>query len=178
MNGVMSNGTAPVTRSHTNAAGSDSSDCQIELARAAGLSVRLADSIDEISKAPALTWDCLIAIDFIEHLPKDGLIAFLAQAHRVLKPGGCLILRAPNGDSPFVGRNLFNDITHYWAYTSVAIEALLKMAGFQRVEFADGTVAGSYLSTRRIGRQAGDPHCARWRRSPTCAPMSRNLLRK
>jgi len=126
---------------YTNAAGSDSSDCQIELARAAGLNVRLADSIDEVSKAPESAWECLIAIDFIEHLPKDGVITFLAQAHRVLKRGGCLILRAPNGDSPFVGRNLFNDITHCWAYTSVATEALLKMAGFQRLEFADESIA-------------------------------------
>ena len=46
-----------------------------------------------------------------------------------------------NGDSPFAGRNLFNDITHVWAYTSIATRALLQMAGFGRVEFADESSA-------------------------------------
>ena len=121
--------------------GSDSSVSQIDLARAAGLSAKLADSLIELQQQPAETWSCLIAIDFIEHLPKDVLIDFLAQAQRTLKPGGCLILRAPNGDSPFVGLNLFNDITHYWAYTTVATHALVKMAGFTSVEFRDESLA-------------------------------------
>jgi SAM-dependent methyltransferase len=99
--------------------------------------VVLGDSLQQLNHCPAETWDCLIAIDFIEHLPKDVLLQFLAESRRVLKPGGCLILRAPNGDSPFVGRNLFNDITHYWAYTTIATQALLEMNGFRKVEFVD-----------------------------------------
>jgi 2-polyprenyl-3-methyl-5-hydroxy-6-metoxy-1,4-benzoquinol methylase len=127
---------------YTQASGSDSAECQTDLARAAGLAVVRADSIAELKRHPLDRWDCLIAIDFIEHLPKDGLIEFLAECQRTLKPGGCLILRAPNGDSPLVGRNLFNDITHVWAYTSIATRALLEMAGFQRVEFAEESLAG------------------------------------
>jgi 2-polyprenyl-3-methyl-5-hydroxy-6-metoxy-1,4-benzoquinol methylase len=127
---------------YANLTGSDRSDCQVALARAAGLPVVQADSLAELKRRPSDTWDCLIAIDFIEHLPKDVLIEFLAECGRTLKPGGCLILRAPNADSPFVGRNLFNDVTHVWAYTSVATRALLGMAGFQRVEFVDESVAG------------------------------------
>jgi hypothetical protein len=70
-------------------------------------------------------------------LPKEALLEFLALAARKLKPGGCLILRGPNGDSPLVGRNLYNDITHVWAYTTIALRALLQMSGFERVAFAD-----------------------------------------
>src|SRR5438093_9616198 len=121
---------------YTDIAGSDSSACQIDLAKSAGLSVLRGDSLAELQAHPDNRWDCLFAIDFIEHLPKDKLIDFLAQSWRTLKPGGCLILRAPNGDSPLVGRNLFNDITHFWAYTSIATRALLGMAGFTRVQFA------------------------------------------
>jgi len=126
---------------YTRLAGSDSAASQIELAQAAGLPVVLGDSLKDLKGQGARRWDCLIAIDFIEHLPKDVLVEFFFESHRTLKKGGCLILRAPNGDSPLVGRNLYNDITHYWAYTTVATEALLKMAGFQRVEFADESVA-------------------------------------
>jgi 2-polyprenyl-3-methyl-5-hydroxy-6-metoxy-1,4-benzoquinol methylase len=122
-------------------AGSDSAASQIELARAAGLPVVLGDSLRDLKGQCAERWDCLIAIDFIEHLPKDVLVEFFFECHRTLRTNGCLIMRAPNGDSPLVGRNVFNDITHYWAYTTIATEALLKMAGFQRVEFADESLA-------------------------------------
>jgi 2-polyprenyl-3-methyl-5-hydroxy-6-metoxy-1,4-benzoquinol methylase len=129
-------------RGYSHVAGSDSSEPQIKLASAAGLNVVLADSILELKKGPSQAWDCLIAIDFIEHLPKDLFIEFLGQCYRALRPGGRLVLRAPNGDSPFVGKNLFNDITHIWAYTSIATEALVRMAGFKKVEFADESCAG------------------------------------
>jgi 2-polyprenyl-3-methyl-5-hydroxy-6-metoxy-1,4-benzoquinol methylase len=126
---------------YTRLAGSDSAQSQIELAQAAGLPVVLGDSLEDLKGQGAERWDRVIAIDFIEHLPKDVLVEFFFESYRTLKRNGCLIMRAPNGDSPLVGRNLFNDITHYWAYTTIATEALLKMAGFQRVEFADESAA-------------------------------------
>ena len=126
---------------YVSVSGSDSSECQIGLARQAGLNVFLGDSIQELARMGAGSVDCVVGIDFIEHLPKDVLILFFEQAFRVLAPGGVLILRAPNGDSPFVGRNLFNDITHYWAYTSVATRALLQMVGFGSVDFHDDSEA-------------------------------------
>jgi 2-polyprenyl-3-methyl-5-hydroxy-6-metoxy-1,4-benzoquinol methylase len=122
--------------------GSDSSASQIKLAQMTGLPAVLGDSIQEVKRRPAESWDCLIAIDFIEHLPKDVMLGFFAESHRTLKKDGCLILRAPNGDSPLVGRNLFNDITHVWGYTTVATRALLNMTGFRRIEFADESLAG------------------------------------
>jgi 2-polyprenyl-3-methyl-5-hydroxy-6-metoxy-1,4-benzoquinol methylase len=126
---------------YTRIGGSDTSEEQITLARAANLRVSLSDSVEEVRRKAPRSLDCLIAIDFIEHLPKDALIDFFGEVHRVLNSGGCCILRAPNGDSPLVGRNLFNDITHYWCYTSIALQALLRMAGFERVEFADESTA-------------------------------------
>ena len=128
-------------KGYTNISGSDMSECQIALAKAASFPVKLSDSIQELKSHPDGTWDCLIAIDFIEHLPKDVLTDFLIQSHRVLKKGGLLILRGPNGDSPLVGRNLYNDITHFWAYTTVATRALLQIAGYSRIDFADESLA-------------------------------------
>jgi SAM-dependent methyltransferase len=126
---------------YVNLAGSDSSEPALALARAAGFSVTLADAIEDMRRYPRASLDCVIAIDFIEHLPKDVLIQFLELSAGILKPGGALLLRGPNGDSPFVSRNLFYDITHYWAYTTLATKALLNMAGFERVAFADETLA-------------------------------------
>jgi len=117
--------------------GSDLSPCQVTLAKAAGLPVTLSDSLQELRRQADGTWDCVIGIDFIEHLSKDEFVGFLTECHRTLKPGGSLILRSPNGDSPLVGLHLFNDITHRWAYTTHAMRALLQMAGFDTVVFAD-----------------------------------------
>jgi 2-polyprenyl-3-methyl-5-hydroxy-6-metoxy-1,4-benzoquinol methylase len=126
---------------YRNVVGSDSSPAQIALAQSSGASIVLGDSLQELKKQAADSFETIIGIDFIEHLPKDIFVEFLFECHRTLKPGGCLIMRAPNGDSPFVGRNLFNDITHYWAYTTIATQALLQMAGFKRVEFVDESLA-------------------------------------
>jgi cyclopropane fatty-acyl-phospholipid synthase-like methyltransferase len=79
----------------------------------------------------------LVAVDLIEHMPKDAFMEFLANAYRVLEAQGTLILRYPNGDSPIVGRNLFNDITHVWTYTPVCLKALAAMHGFRGVDFVD-----------------------------------------
>ena len=58
-----------------------------------------------------------------------------------MAPGGRLILRYPNGDSPLVGRNLFNDITHIWTYTTNCVETLGRMHGFLRFHFKDESSA-------------------------------------
>jgi 2-polyprenyl-3-methyl-5-hydroxy-6-metoxy-1,4-benzoquinol methylase len=126
---------------YSNIFGTDSSSCQIKLAGEACPNVKQSDSIEDLKNQGPDQWDCIIAIDFIEHLPKDIFIKFLRLAFSSLKPGGTLILRCPNGDSPFVGRNLFNDITHHWAYTTVATNALLQMNGFESVEFSDDAQA-------------------------------------
>lgn len=125
---------------YTNLGGSDLAACQVDLARAAGLPVTLADSLQELRRQADGTWDCVLAIDFVEHLSKDAFVGFLGECHRTLKPGGCLILRLPNGGSPFGGLHLFNDITHEWTYTGHAMRALLKMTGYGTVAFADETL--------------------------------------
>lgn len=126
---------------YTNIEGSDFSEKQVEIARANGLNVKLADSVSDIESRGAGTIDCIFAIDFIEHLEREKAMQFLSACANALKNDGLLVLRMPNGDSPFVGRNLFNDITHQWAYTTVSMRALLEIAGFSKVEFRDETEA-------------------------------------
>jgi 2-polyprenyl-3-methyl-5-hydroxy-6-metoxy-1,4-benzoquinol methylase len=128
-------------RGYNNAIGSDSSEPQIALATAGKLQVSLSDSIADLQTYSAGSFDCLVGLDFYEHLPKEILLDFLYEAKRVLRPGGRLILRGPNGDSPVLGRALYNDITHQWALTITAFNAILTMVGFTRTEFRDDTLA-------------------------------------
>lgn len=119
---------------------SDFAQSYVELSKLTGYPVVLGDSIADLDSQPEGCLDVVIAIDFIEHLQRETFQAFLRIAHQKLRPGGCLILRAPNGDSPVVGRNLFNDITHVWAYSTICLAALARVSGFQHVEFVDDTV--------------------------------------
>lgn len=120
----------------------DLSAPEVAMARSTGFPIREANCIDDLREQSSNSFDCIIAIDFIEHLSKDALLIFMQEAYRTLQPNGSLILRAPNGDSPVVGRNLFNDITHVWAYTTTALRALASMVGFREVTFVDDATAG------------------------------------
>lgn len=126
---------------YANVEGSDFSENQVQIARGNGVNVRLAESVSEVESFAEESLDCVVAIDFIEHLEKGKAVRFMRACGRALKKGGILILRMPNGDSPFVGRNIYNDITHQWAYTTVSMRALLEIAGFSEVEFRDESEA-------------------------------------
>ena len=83
------------------------------------------------------SFSAIVALDFYEHLEREDFSRFLEVAFSRLKVGGTLILRGPNGDSPLVGTNLYNDVTHVWAYTTQSLRDLLSIAGFSRVSFVD-----------------------------------------
>lgn len=124
-----------------NLKGSDISEKEIARARGAGFDVEHGDSVRAIESSAEGSIDCIVAIDFMEHVPKEVFMEFLRASWRALKPGGCLLMRGPNGDSPFVGLNLYNDITHVWCYTSTSLRAIARMAGFSEINFADDTTA-------------------------------------
>lgn len=129
-------------RGYRDTIGIDSSKEQIEFAKQIGTSVELDDAIRWISKQPDSSLDVIVAIDFAEHISKDDFMEILHHSRRTLKSGGKFIMRLPNGDSPFVGMNLFNDITHVWTYTPNCLESLGRMSGFTRFSFDDEGTAG------------------------------------
>jgi 2-polyprenyl-3-methyl-5-hydroxy-6-metoxy-1,4-benzoquinol methylase len=127
---------------YRNLKGTDLSASAIAIARELGLSATQANSIDDLASHPDGSFSRIIAVDVIEHLEKSDLVRFLQIARSKLRSeDGMLILRCPNGDSPIVGRNLYNDVTHVWTYTSTALTGLLSMSGFNGAIFLDETVA-------------------------------------
>lgn len=124
-------------RGFTRVAGVDSSAEQVRLARLTGVEAGQADALDWLRRQPDASQRALVGIDFIEHIAKDDLMVLLHEGRRVLAGGGRLILRYPNGDSPLVGMNLFNDITHVWTYTANCMDSLARMHGFAQTAFAD-----------------------------------------
>ena len=64
---------------------------------------------DALSAGP---FDIIFALDVIEHLKKDDLINLFQLLSRALRDDDVIILRFPNGDSPFGRINQNGDLTH------------------------------------------------------------------
>ncbi len=65
----------------------------------------------------------VVAFDVIEHIPMPELPVFLRRARALLTADGRIILRFPNGDSPFGRISQYGDPTH------------VTILGYQRLEF-------------------------------------------
>ncbi|UYF98760.1 glycosyltransferase [Halomonas sp. GD1P12] len=95
------------------ASGIDTNESMAGECNARGLRV---DTRDALTGLQALEDDSLSAVTgfhIAEHLPFDDLVALVQQAHRVLLPGGVLILETPNPENLTVGLWSFHlDPTH------------------------------------------------------------------
>lgn len=81
-------------RSDIVAQGVDIDAASVAAARAAGLRAEAA-SADALPVADQSV-DVVTAMDVIEHVPADRRAAVLAEAHRVLIPGGALVIQTPH----------------------------------------------------------------------------------
>lgn len=101
--------------------------------------------VGALPSIPAQSFDCVVAFDVIEHLV--GPKKFLAEANRILKPGGLLVMATPRFDSllaKLMGRRwycIFPAHIHY--FTRRSMNDALKKAGF--------TVAQEKTHTRYLG---------------------------
>jgi 2-polyprenyl-3-methyl-5-hydroxy-6-metoxy-1,4-benzoquinol methylase len=119
---------------YQNACGVDVSAEQVEAARRLGLdNVFLGDAGEFLEAHPA-AFDCVTAFDLLEHLTKDEVLAILDAIRHALKPGGLLLLRAPNADGPFGGKIRYSDFTHEQAFTPSSIRQILAATGFVRCQ--------------------------------------------
>jgi 2-polyprenyl-3-methyl-5-hydroxy-6-metoxy-1,4-benzoquinol methylase len=129
----------------TNREGSDFSEKEVYFAQHVTTAIRHADSLSDLTERfTEESLQTIIALDFYEHIERENFIRFLKIAHSRLSPGGWLVLRGPNADSPLVGLNLYNDVTHVWAYTTTCLRILCQLEGFQDVRFCDDAIPGIY----------------------------------
>lgn len=96
---------------------------------ALGHDVRLSRFYDDHS-IPERTFDLVLAFDVLEHLTPHEIRAFLRRAAAVLVPGGHLVLRFPNGRSPFGLYHQAGDLTHRTLLSPDAIVQAARPLGF------------------------------------------------
>jgi len=115
---------------YTDITGVDLSPARVEEARAAIPQARVMerDLREALATHPG-RFGLITAFDVLEHISKNEVLAVLIQAAHALRPGGRLIVQAPNGESPWVGPVAYGDFTHEWIPTPKSLAELFSQAG-------------------------------------------------
>jgi 2-polyprenyl-3-methyl-5-hydroxy-6-metoxy-1,4-benzoquinol methylase len=137
------------SKGYTNISGIDLSPENVAICNEMGLSVVQGD-IGEPAIWPEIpTYDAIVALDVIEHLPKSMVGPRLARMRLSLKPGGKLVLQTPNMGSLFSMTIRYGDLSHEFGVTERSAVSLLLIAGFKRGEI---TILPSWNATTALGR--------------------------
>jgi O-antigen chain-terminating methyltransferase len=163
------------------ARGIDASQAMVAHCQAQGLQVDECDLLQALRGQPDGSLNLITAFHVAEHLDFATLYSLVAQAWRVLKPGGALLLETPNPENPLVGSHTFyHDPTHRNPLTPSALGFLLGYHGFERLDVLrlnpypqSARVPGEDLLTERInGLLCGPQDFAVVGRRPGLGPES------
>ena len=118
--------------------GVDLDDGMVETARAAGLDVRQGDALHELRRRDAGSVAGVFSAHFAEHLAPDLLEQVVAEAARVLCPGGVFVAATPNAACLSVlGHDFWRDPTHVRPYDPQLLAFYCAKAGLEVVETAE-----------------------------------------
>lgn len=78
-------------------------------------------------------YDIVTLFDILEHIPRDAIPLVLQTLHRIVRPGGRIVIRVPNCQSPLGLLNQLGDATHVTMLSGPVVSQLLQQAGFHVV---------------------------------------------
>jgi SAM-dependent methyltransferase len=107
----------------------------IEKARQEGVPI-LPSDLETVSELYREAFDTIVAFDVFEHFTVEMVARRLVTCTTMLKPGGHLLLRFPNGQSPFGLAPQGGDITHRSALSRSVIEQLTRGGDLIVVRYA------------------------------------------
>lgn len=114
-------------------------------AKQAGVELLIAD-FENVAAKNKERFDVIVAFDVFEHFTMDEIVLRAKAAETMLRPGGYLVLRFPNGQSPFGLAPQNGDITHIEALSKDKIVQACLGTSFQTVRYG-----GSYPILGPIG---------------------------
>jgi len=105
----------------------------LEACHALGLPVEKGDALQKLKNLPDESQAVVSGFHIAEHIPFYDLKVLIAEALRVLKPAGLLILETPNTENLVVGTQTFYlDPTHEQPIPHLLLSFLTEYSGFGR----------------------------------------------
>jgi len=97
-----------------------------------------ADVLEFLRGCPADAFDCVFALNLLEHLRQDDLVAVVEECRRVLSARGTLVAMVPNATSSHGAMTRYWDLTHVAAFTPSSVRQLARLCGWSpEVEFRE-----------------------------------------
>ncbi len=87
-------------------------------------------SMTDLSSYPSASFDMVYSGESIEHITRREAELVLAEARRVLRPGGVLALDTPNAKLTRLQQDTFIDPDHKYEYRHAELAAMLRGNGF------------------------------------------------
>jgi 2-polyprenyl-3-methyl-5-hydroxy-6-metoxy-1,4-benzoquinol methylase len=122
---------------YENIIGCDVDDEAIKYCISQGLKVENCTNLNEFVVKYENKFDMVLMLHVLEHFPKTEIIQTLSKIKKVLKKQGKIIIVVPNAQSSTGVYWAYEDFTHELIFTSGSLYYVLKMAGFEEIEFID-----------------------------------------
>ena len=117
--------------------GVDLDAAMVAEAKSTGVDARQGDALAFLADAPPASFGAVVAIQVVEHLSLDALLALVELSFSRLRPGGRLIFETPNPASLIVlGNSYLLDPTHVRPLHPSLLSFLVERAGFSDVRLA------------------------------------------
>lgn len=113
-----------------NIAGTEINPALLKAAAERGVELLDAD-FERVADAHAGRFDTIVAFDVFEHFSLGEVTTRLRAAERMLKPGGHLVMRFPNAQSPFGLAPQHGDPTHRSYLSRSVFEQLIQGSAFE-----------------------------------------------
>ena len=109
-----------------------------------GFEIHLSNAFGYLDGQDEHRFDRVVLFDVAEHLAVADLVALMKSIHRVLKPGGRVVIRSPNCGSPWGMKMHFDTFDHVTPITNGRLYELAAATGY-RVVTVFGTRTGSRI---------------------------------
>lgn len=121
-----------LTEAGFDATGVDTDAGMLAACHAHGLRGELQDGLAALAQVKDNSLALVSAFHVVEHLPFDQVLELLKQAHRVLAPGGLVVLETPNSENLGVGTfNFYLDPTHERPIPYLLLQFAATFSGFE-----------------------------------------------
>ena len=120
-------------RGYTRLEGIEQDATQANASRHRGFTVAHVDDTSAWLREHAASFDAIILLDVLEHIPRADQFSFVTALHGALVSGGHLICTVPNASSTLAPRQRYMDWTHHAGFTEHSLEFVLHHGGFRDI---------------------------------------------